>query len=103
MGGFVDGKRLVTQRVEVRLGTRRPGKVEILDGINETDTIVVAGQQRLQRDNTPVRVIELGRAPGGPPSGAPAGAAGTPAAMPSQAASGLVGGASSPTMASVRP
>ena len=76
MNGFVDGKRLVSQRVEVKLGIRRPGRVEITEGLTETDTVVVAGQQRLQRDNTPVRVIELGRAPGGATGGAPgAGAA----------------------------
>jgi multidrug efflux pump subunit AcrA (membrane-fusion protein) len=65
MNGFVDGKRLVSQRVEVKLGIRRPGRVEITEGLTETDTVVVAGQQRLQRDNTPVRVIELGRPPAG--------------------------------------
>ena len=84
MTGFVDGKRLVSQRVEVKLGIRRPGRVEITEGLNETDTVVVAGQQRLQRDNTPVRVVELGRPPGagagsgttgGTPGGAPAGGA----------------------------
>ena len=91
MGGFVDGKRWVSQRVEVRLGIRRPGKVEILDGLSETDTVVVAGQQRVQRDFTPVRVIELGRAPGGP-GGAPGGAAGGP---PSGAASGAASAPSS--------
>jgi membrane fusion protein (multidrug efflux system) len=88
MTGFVDGKRLVSQRVEVRLGIRRPGRVEITDGLNEADTVVVAGQQRLQRDNTPVRVIELGRPPGGAPGGAPSGAPSSP-----NAAQGGVGGA----------
>lgn len=91
MGGFVDGKRWVSQRVEVRLGIRRPGKVEILDGLSETDTVVVAGQQRVQRDFTPVRVIELGRPPGAP-GGAPGGAAGGP---PSGAASGAASAPSS--------
>jgi membrane fusion protein, multidrug efflux system len=89
MNGFVDGKRLVSQRVEVKLGIRRPGRVEITEGLVETDTVVVAGQQRLQRDNTPVRVIELGRPPGGAPGGAPSGA---PTGAPN-AASGSVGGA----------
>jgi hypothetical protein len=84
MTGFVDGKRLVSQRQEVKLGIRRPGRVEITEGLSETDTVVVAGQQRLQRDNTPVRVIELGRPPGGTPSGAPS----SP-----NAAQGSVGGA----------
>ena len=64
---FVDGKRLVSQRVEVKIGIRRPGRVELTDGVQEGDTVVVAGQQRLQRDNSPVRIIELGR-PGGAPA-----------------------------------
>jgi len=78
MTGFVDGKRLVSQRVEVKLGIRRPGRVEITEGLNENDTVIVAGQQRVQRDNTPVRVIELGRPPGGG-GGAGAGAGGAAA------------------------
>ncbi len=91
MGGFVDGKRLVSQRVEVKLGIRRPGRVEITEGLNENDTIVVAGQQRVQRENTPVRVVELGRPPAGAPGGAPTGA--PSGGAPSQAAGGPVGGA----------
>ncbi len=99
MAGFVDGKRLVSQRQEVKLGIRRPGRVEITEGLVETDTVVVAGQQRLQRDNTPVRVIELGRVPGaqgGAPAGAPSGAApSAPNGAPAMgnSASGSVGGA----------
>jgi membrane fusion protein, multidrug efflux system len=100
MAGFVDGKRLVSQRQEVKLGIRRPGRVEITEGLAETDTVVVAGQQRLQRDNTPVRVVELGRPPGGAPGGAPSGAqggaqGGTSSGAPSSpnAAQGSVGGA----------
>jgi hypothetical protein len=89
MAGFVDGKRLVSQRQEVKLGIRRPGRVEITEGLAETDTVVVAGQQRLQRDNTPVRVVELGRPPGGAPGSAPSGA---PSGAPN-AAQGSVGGA----------
>lgn len=63
----------VSQRVEVKLGVRRPGRVEVLDGVAEGDTVVVAGQQRLQRDGSAVRVIDMSRPPG-PPSGAPAAA-----------------------------
>jgi membrane fusion protein, multidrug efflux system len=62
--GFMDGKRLVSRRQEVRLGIRRAGRVEIVEGVSEGDQVVVAGQQRLQRDATPVRIVELGR-PGG--------------------------------------
>ena len=62
----------VSQRAEVKLGVRRPGRVELLEGVAEGDTVVVAGQQRLQRDGSPLRVIEMGRPPGLPgPSGPP--------------------------------
>lgn len=50
-----------TQRVEVRVGIRRPGRVEILEGLNEGDEVVIAGQQRIQKDGTLVKVLELGR------------------------------------------
>jgi membrane fusion protein (multidrug efflux system) len=95
MSGFVDGKRLVSQRQEVKLGIRRPGRVEITEGLAEGETVVVAGHQRLQRDNTPVRVVELGR----PPGGAPAGASGGGAPATPNAASGGVGGAAPATSA----
>lgn len=55
--------KLVSQRVEVKLGIRRGGQVEITEGLAEGDTIVVAGQQRLQKDGSPLRVVELGRGP----------------------------------------
>jgi membrane fusion protein (multidrug efflux system) len=66
--------KLVSQRVEVKLGIRRGGQVEITEGLAEGDTIVVAGQQRLQKDGSPLRVVELGRGPANPAS-APASAA----------------------------
>lgn len=50
-----------TQRVEVKVGIRRPGKVEILEGLNEGDEVVVAGQQRIQKDGTVVKVMNLAR------------------------------------------
>lgn len=56
-----DNDTLVSQRVPVKVGIRRPGQVEILEGLKEGDTVVTAGQQRLQRDGSPVRVLELGR------------------------------------------
>jgi membrane fusion protein (multidrug efflux system) len=55
--------KLVSQRVEVSLGIRRPGLVEITQGVAAADTVVVAGQQRLQRDGSPIRVMEVGQAP----------------------------------------
>ena len=47
-----------TQRVGVRVGTRLPGKVEILNGLQAGDVVVTAGQQRIQKDGTTVRVMD---------------------------------------------
>lgn len=58
--------KFVSQRHEVKLGVRRQGKVEIAQGLALGETIVVAGQQRLQKDGSPVRIVELGRASGKP-------------------------------------
>lgn len=52
--------KTVSQRQEVKLGLRRQGKVEIVEGVTAGDIIVVAGQQRLQRDGTPVQVVQSG-------------------------------------------
>ena len=75
LGALPPDTKLVSKRVEVTIGIRRPGQVEILTGLAEGDTVVLAGQQRLQKDGTAVRVVELGR-PGGagkpPAPGAPA-------------------------------
>ncbi|MDP3134771.1 MAG: efflux RND transporter periplasmic adaptor subunit [Burkholderiaceae bacterium] len=49
----------VTQRVEVKVGIRRPGRVEIVQGLAAGDRVVTAGQQRIQRDGTAVRVMEV--------------------------------------------
>jgi membrane fusion protein (multidrug efflux system) len=74
----------VSKRQEVKLGVRRQGKVEVIEGLSEGQTIVVAGQQRLQRDGTALRIVELGRALG---SG-PAAAASAPASAPAARATG---------------
>jgi membrane fusion protein (multidrug efflux system) len=50
--------KLVSLRTEVKLGTRSPGRVEILSGLTAEDTVVVAGQHRLQKDGTALRVTE---------------------------------------------
>ncbi len=78
---------LVSERVVVKIGIRQPGKVEILEGLSLDDSVVVAGQQRLQKDGTPVRVVDMnkGQAAAGGPAG-PAGAPGTPNAKPDAAA-----------------
>ena len=61
---------LVVQRVPVRLGQRHGGMVEVQDGLSLGDTVVTAGQQRVQRDGAPVRVVELPQAPVGGASSA---------------------------------
>lgn len=66
--------KFVSQRQEVKMGVRRLGKVEILEGLTLGQTIVVAGQQRLQRDGSPLRIVEVGRAPQGVASAPGAGA-----------------------------
>ena len=66
---------LVSQRVEVKLGLRSPGRVEVLDGLELGDTVVVAGQQRVQRDGITVNVVDLNSARPGRPGDAPAGGA----------------------------
>ena len=45
------------RRVEVRLGQRMPGEVEVLSGVSAGDQVVVQGIQRLRND-APVRVVE---------------------------------------------
>ena len=89
-------KGLVSQRVPAALGQRANGKVELLQGVAEGDTVVLAGQARLMRaDGLPVRVVDIqrpggGGRPGGPPAGAGsaprAGAASGPAAAAASAA-----------------
>ena len=62
---------LMSERVAVKIGLRQPGKVEILEGLTLEDTVVVAGQQRLQKDGTLVKVVDLSKS-GGPNSAKPA-------------------------------
>lgn len=97
---------LVSERVTVKTGLRQPGKVEILEGLAEGDTVVTAGHQRLQKDGTVVRVVDLSQgggnkpgAPGAPSAAAPAQAgASAPAqgaattAAPNAAATAAKGG-----------
>lgn len=77
---------LVAQRVAVKTGVRQPGKVEITEGLEAGDTVVTAGHQRLQKDGTPVRVIDLSAAGKGPNAGASAPAAASAAAATASAA-----------------
>jgi len=50
----------ITQRTPVTLGARMPGFVEVVQGLSLGDKVVSAGQQRVQRDGTAVRVVEMG-------------------------------------------
>lgn len=53
-------------RTEVRTGRRRPGEVEILDGVSEGDVVVIEGTQKI-RDGAPVKAVQDGSAEGGAP------------------------------------
>jgi membrane fusion protein (multidrug efflux system) len=90
---LIDGPEgKVSQRVEVKVGSRSPGKVEIVEGLAAGETVVVAGQQRVQRDGMSVRVIEVGARPGGPGGpGGPPGAGGPGAGGPGAGGPGAGG------------
>ncbi|PJC12092.1 MAG: efflux transporter periplasmic adaptor subunit [Comamonadaceae bacterium CG_4_9_14_0_8_um_filter_60_18] len=77
-GQLPAGTPWVSRRQEVKLGLRRQGMVEITHGLAAGDTVVVAGQQRLQKDGSPLRIVELGRS-----AGKPAASASQPAAAAS--------------------
>jgi membrane fusion protein, multidrug efflux system len=52
--------QVVSQKMVARIGLRLPGKVEILEGLKDGDSVVTAGQARLLRgDGLPLRVIDL--------------------------------------------
>jgi membrane fusion protein (multidrug efflux system) len=62
-----------SQRVEVRTGLRRDGKVEILGGVVAGERIVTAGQSRLLRGEAlPLKVVEVARVAPAAGSGVPA-------------------------------
>jgi membrane fusion protein (multidrug efflux system) len=91
----------IAQRVEVKVGIRRPGRVEVTEGLQQGDLVVTAGQQRVQRDGATVRIIDLSRPAGVPPAAGtsapadgqrPVSAAAKPAVAPPQ--STAVAGAS---------
>jgi membrane fusion protein (multidrug efflux system) len=91
--GLSPDTKFVSLRQEVKLGARRQGKVEITEGVEVGQTVVVAGQQRLQRDGTALRIVEVGRGPQGAASAPSAGAS---------AAAGAVVGAAAPASAASR-
>lgn len=51
----VDGNAV---RTEVKTGLRRAAKVEITEGLALNDVVVTAGQIRLSKDGTPVRIAQ---------------------------------------------
>ena len=80
----------VSKRVEARVGQRVAGKAELLSGVSDGDTVVLAGQARLMRaDGQALRVVDISKPGGGRPGGKPgAAASGTsPPAAPARAAS----------------
>lgn len=98
----------IAQRVEVRVGMRIPGKVEITEGLQAGDVVVTAGQQRIQKDGSPVRVVDLRGGNGAAAAVSGAGPAGGPVTLdvpaagsgnPCAVASGKPGGAPAPKSA----
>ena len=88
----------VSQRVEVKVGIRRPGRVEITEGLVDGDVVVIAGQQRLQKDGAALRVLDVNRPAGGPggQGGSGGGGGAGPGGGAAPAAGAPAGGASSP-------
>jgi membrane fusion protein (multidrug efflux system) len=69
---IVDGKAMLTK---VQLGIRRPGEVEVVQGLGENDVVMTDGQMKM-KDGAPVMVLPRppatasGPAPGAAPAGA---------------------------------
>jgi membrane fusion protein (multidrug efflux system) len=78
----------IAQRVEVKVGLRQPGRVEITQGLQPGEVVVTAGQQRIQKDGMPVRVIELNRTAATPSQPAASAPQGISAAAPAPKATG---------------
>ncbi|MEJ6022996.1 efflux RND transporter periplasmic adaptor subunit [Ramlibacter sp. PS4R-6] len=83
----------IAQRVEVKLGLRLPGRVEILEGLQPGDVVISAGQQRVQKDGMPVRATDLragesARSAASRPAAAAASAASAPAQQAQAPAAG---------------
>lgn len=49
----------ITQRVEVKVGLRSPGRVEVLEGLSAGDMVITSGQQRVQKDGTRVSMMAV--------------------------------------------
>ena len=100
---------LVSERVTVKIGLRQPGKVEILEGLSLDDSVVIAGQQRLQKDGTLVRIIDTSKgkvaanAPGAAPANAPGGPNAAKPAEPNEARGAGKGKSKMPAVAGENP
>jgi len=57
-------EKLLSRKVEVKLGVRSNSQVQLTSGVQLGETVVLAGQQRLQKDGTEVRVVDVS----GPPA-----------------------------------
>ena len=91
--GEGEAAKTVVRRTEVELGARRGSQVQIVRGLSDGDTVVVAGQQRLQRDGMAVRVVDMSKAGAGGPPGGPPGGGKPGAGKPGAAAPGKSDGA----------
>lgn len=60
----------VSRRSPVTLGARKAALVQVLSGVASGDLVVSAGQQRIRRDGTPLRLVTASGAPD-QPDGAP--------------------------------
>ena len=87
--GEGDALKLVSRRTEVQVGVRQGSQVQVVTGLSEGDTVVVAGQQRLQRDGTAVRVVEMGAPEARPRETAPAAGPDAAPATPAPAPAGV--------------
>ncbi|MDB5891874.1 MAG: efflux transporter periplasmic adaptor subunit [Polaromonas sp.] len=61
-----DAQSRISKRVEVKVGIRSPGRVEIVEGLEVGDMVVTAGQQRVPRDGTVVSIVNAQAARGVP-------------------------------------
>ena len=58
-----DSQTRTTRRVEVKVGLRSQGEVEIMQGLSPGDMVVRTGQQRIQKDGTVVTVVDVANGP----------------------------------------
>lgn len=69
-------------KIKIRAGVRRDAQVEILEGLASGDSVVIAGQLKLNRDGQEIRIIDPSKRPGGGGEGARGAGAGAGAAPP---------------------